>query len=324
MRKLITSVGCIFIGVVFAIDMTQLPVAKVTLHVVGENGGNLSGAKAEITFLNPVHKPGTWGSSDTFSRSGKTDANGLFVAEEKAGFEVHYGASAPNYYRSLGRFDFKTEKAGKYLPWNPTFEVVLKKIINPIPMYARRAQVETPVSDQPVGFDLVESDWVAPYGKGKLSDFIFTLQRRFDSRRNYESIVTLSFSNQGDGLHAVEAPAEYGSELKLPHTAPDTGYAPQKVCRIGAAPGRSNYEDVQTSRNYLFRVRTIFDERGQPASGLYGKIDGDIRLDSINSKTCILLFTYYLNPTPNDRNLEFDPKRNLSTNLKDEERVTAP
>jgi hypothetical protein len=53
-------------------------------------------------------------------------------------------------------------------------------------------------------------------------------------------------------------------------------------------------------------------------------VDGDIRLDPINSKTRILLFTYYLNPTPNDRNLEFDPKRNLFTNLKDEERVTAP
>ena len=35
-------------------------------------------------------------------------------------------------------------------------------------------------------------------------------------------------------------------------------------------------------------------------------------------------FAYYLNPTPNDRNIEFDPKRNLFTNLKTEEQVTAP
>jgi hypothetical protein len=35
-------------------------------------------------------------------------------------------------------------------------------------------------------------------------------------------------------------------------------------------------------------------------------------------------FTYYLNPTPNDRNIEFDPKQNLIHNLKSFERVTAP
>ena len=35
-------------------------------------------------------------------------------------------------------------------------------------------------------------------------------------------------------------------------------------------------------------------------------------------------FTYYLNPAPNDRNVEFDPKQNLFTNLKRTEQVTAP
>jgi len=35
-------------------------------------------------------------------------------------------------------------------------------------------------------------------------------------------------------------------------------------------------------------------------------------------------FDYYLNPTPNDRNVEFDPKRNLMKNLKPLEEVTEP
>lgn len=47
-------------------------------------------------------------------------------------------------------------------------------------------------------------------------------------------------------------------------------------------------------------------------------------MDPINSKTMIVLFTYYLNPTPNDRNLEFDPKRNLLQGLKATERVESP
>jgi hypothetical protein len=32
-------------------------------------------------------------------------------------------------------------------------------------MYARRAQIEIPAVDKPVGFDLVECDWEEPLGK---------------------------------------------------------------------------------------------------------------------------------------------------------------
>jgi hypothetical protein len=35
-------------------------------------------------------------------------------------------------------------------------------------------------------------------------------------------------------------------------------------------------------------------------------------------------FCYYLNPTPNDRNVEFDPKQNLLGGLQSFEQVTAP
>jgi hypothetical protein len=37
-----------------------------------------------------------------------------------------------------------------------------------------------------------------------------------------------------------------------------------------------------------------------------------------------VLFTYYLNPTPNDRNMEFDPKQNLFKDLKPMEEVKDP
>lgn len=37
-----------------------------------------------------------------------------------------------------------------------------------------------------------------------------------------------------------------------------------------------------------------------------------------------LRLAYYLNPTPNDRNMEFDPKRNLLTGLTPFEEVSEP
>jgi hypothetical protein len=67
------------------------------------------------------------------------------------------------------------------------------------------------------------------------------------------------------------------------------------------------------NRNFYFRVRTALDHQGNVVSAQYGKIYGDLAQ-----------FRYYLNPTPNDRNIEFDPKQNLVGGLQSFERVTSP
>ncbi len=323
--KVIVSFATVVFICLSAVTAQPWPRAKVTVRVIDENNRPMANADVQITFDQPTYKPGRWGSSEVLTRSGKTDTEGLFFADERSGNYVNSLAKSPGYYSAHGKpIEFWKSVDGKWEPWNLMVELLLKKITNPIPMYARRLQMEIPVLDQPVTFDLVESDWMAPYGKGKIADLVFILHRRFASRRDYESVVSLTFSNPGDGLRSIETPAQYGSELKLPHTAPENGYAPEITTTIAATPGGPGREDARGNRNYLFRVRSVLDENKRPVSGLYGKIDGDIRLDSINSKTCLLLFTYYLNPTPSDRNVEFDPKRNLFTNLKPDERVTAP
>ena len=64
---------------------------------------------------------------------------------------------------------------------------------------------------------------------------------------------------------------------------------------------------------YYFRIRTQTNELGQVTNAFYGKIYGRLNGN----------FTYYLNPTPNDRNIEFDLNRNLF-NPSDHERVGRP
>ncbi len=93
---------------------------------------------------------------------------------------------------------------------------------------------------------------------------------------------------------------------------------------LGNTPGNAWKDDAKKEQNYFFRVRTVIDEKGAVKSSLYGKIHGDFVIDPINSKTMIIIFTYYLNPTPNSRNIEFDPKQNLLKDLKSDERVDAP
>ena len=61
--------------------------------------------------------------------------------------------------------------------------------------------------------------------------------------------------------------------------------------------------DVNTRKrtmNYYIRVRTVLDDDGNIVRAHYGKIYGDF-----------MKWTHYLNPTPNDRNVEFDVKKNL-------------
>ena len=74
------------------------------------------------------------------------------------------------------------------------------------------------------------------------------------------------------------------------------------------------------NQNYFFRVRTALDQQGKVKSALYGKTAGPI----VCGPQGIVQFTYYLNPTPNDRNMEFDPSKNLFQNLPTLQQVTAP
>jgi hypothetical protein len=323
MNKLLISVVAL-IGVFLAAAAIELPVAKVTLHVINEEGNNLSGVDAGVTFLKPVHKPGVWGSSDSFNRSGTTDNNGLFTVEEKGGFEIHYGAGGASYYKSTGRFDFKTEKDGRYQPWNPTFDIILKKIIHPIPMYARREEIEMPTLGVPAGFDLVEGGWVAPNGHGKVSDLVFKLNKRVTSFHDFGAELLLTFSNNADGIQTIPPDRTGGSELRSPHSGPEVGYGSSLSLLQGNSTEHGEYGTQGDHQDYFIRVRTVMDSRTKIASALYGKIYGGIEYFPVSYKTAKLRFTYYLNPTPNDRNVEFDPKRNLFTNLKDDERVTMP
>jgi hypothetical protein len=122
------------------------------------------------------------------------------------------------------------------------------------------------------------------------------------------------FPKDGDGIREFTVPdVEKGSALRSPHEAPADGYQSELTREVGAHPGQPSKFDYDPNRIYFFRVRTVLDEQGKVKSTFYGKIYGDF-----------MQFCYYLNPTPNDRNIEFDPKRNLLKGLKSTEQVTAP
>lgn len=299
--------------------------AKFTIHAVTDDGKTLiTFPCAAGCFAANTHNP----SENTANIDGITDANGnvtmtlpCLIGEVTVGSK--YGTSG--FYRSNYKYQFRTNSGGKWQPWNPTIEVVVKPILNPIAMYARAfgqgPDPDIPKLNTPIGFDLEAADFVTPYGKGTSSDFIFTLNNQGSTnttQKPAESMLTISFPNKGDGIQSVIGPSRnQGSSLRLSRFAPESGYdstLDKKYSEVWV------HGLLQENQNYFFRVRTVLDENGKVKSALYGKTSGPIQFWDNGG----LVFTYYLNPTPNDRNMEFDPKKNLFKDLPMLQQVNAP
>lgn len=94
--------------------------------------------------------------------------------------------------------------------------------------------------------------------------------------------------------------------------------------RFALVNSSTNFIKYNDNQSYYFRLRSTTNEHGQLVSAFYRKIRSYIGFGVRGNDTGTIQFTYYLNPTPNDRNLEFDPKKNLFTDLKSTEEVREP
>lgn len=327
--------------------------AKITIQVVDESGKPVTNAPVSTSVVDGYQMGSEFGEEPVYKRiTVFTDEHGVAVMTAPgAPADFSYVVmDLPGFYFGGGTYTFKESSiVGQWQPWNPTVELVLKAVGVQVPMYARQVwNQKIPDQGKPVGFDLVAGDWMPPYGKGTTADFIFQLDStitktitntaptyngtRTWTRPVYDNRLTLRFSDDGDGIQSMTAIA---SGLRSPRSAPAEGYQPElnkrdwlelttnKVNMPHPAVFTVAHSDNQQDANYFFRVRTKKDENGTIVSALYGKIYGDISLGLIRGDYTIK-FTYYLNPEPNSRNMEFDSTKNLFKDLKPMEQVTAP
>jgi len=316
---------------------------KVTARVIDEEGQPMGGIPVEIVIDNPHGRKRAPG-----PLSGRTDKDGKYTYEGMGNNFATIIAAKEGYYGSALGKDFseareeEVQKTNRYRPWDPTIDIVLKKIGKPIPMvvilgdsssdYAKFA----PEVGKDLGFDLRQYDWIHPYGKGKTADFTFRFESDLQDTENYTVKVSLRFAHPDDGvipifsLHGVE------SLLKYPREAPLAGYsnAPRQWeltmkggNAISPAPPSDNLP--KPPLGYYFRIRTERNAAGKMISGLYGKIvlnqpysndtHDPIQIiphgyvaSGVYSKMPGFLLSYYLNPAANDRNLEYDQHNNLA------------
>lgn len=288
-----------------------LPEGCITILVVDEEGKPMKGISVGIGF-----EKNTGSGTKGIPVRGVTDATGKFTAKHNTLNVVQYRAYMDGFYESLGEYRFKNEAAKKWQPWNPEIKVVLRKIQNQIPMYARRFDKVLPLKDKDIGCDLIANDWVMPYGKGTHSDIIFHLKKNYSNDDDYNAELFVKFTGKKDGYIKYDLNMYNGSEFKLPRYAPTDGYQKEFLRHVVKSPGKAINDDRNDNVGYVFCIRSS----GANGNAMYGKIQRDIELRAMGPGTAGVAFTYYLNPD-HTRNLEFDPKRNLFTDLKSFEQV---
>ncbi|QBG46693.1 hypothetical protein EGM51_04500 [Verrucomicrobia bacterium S94] len=278
---------------------------KYTVRVLdAETGLPVTNATVQTTFL---QKRDPWGTGKgKENRVKKTvDENGEAVLSGRT-IQKGEGATAfaEGYYSDIESFRFtgKNLALNRWEPWNPTIEIKMRPKKNPVPMvYKEILRQKVPVKQGRVGFDLEISDWVEPYGNGKSSDFIFTLETVTEPKQGIKYI--LSFSNPYDGIQEYLPPDNLRSEYIFPYEAPTNGYnislSKYRFLYypvIPNEPANNLKEDI----NYIFRVRTKVDEEGNVTSACYGRIKKEV----VFSDTPLMDLQYWFNPDPQSRSLE--------------------
>lgn len=320
-NRLILILGSLFLILVIApFYIRCICLAKISVKVVDEAGKPVDGANISTYFRHEtVDKPAIEGFADhegNYNVWSRTTNGMIFGGTSKSGF-----------YDSIFSVMFFNKLFGFWHPWNKQATVTMRPVINSVPMYVRNLdKIEVPKSGKEIGYDLMESDWVKPYGKGTHPDFIFKMDHWFESMTEHSITMTLSFPNKNDGIQVIKQEvAPFSSHYKLPRTAPEDGYKNQLIKKsIESVKRREFVNDYESSNNYIFRVRTETDKNGKVKRAMYGKILGELNtFFSDNNEKIVIRMHYYLNPD-HTRNLEFDPKRNLFTNLPKNENVSMP
>lgn len=302
---------------------------QVTFKVVDDLDRPVTDASVNL-FTYQTTKFGEGFGEDVYQKTtGMTDTNGtVTLAGSTSHADIKYGVAPKEgyYYTEPADYQFKQTEGEEWQPWNPVVEIVFRPIVKPVPMYARKIEACIPKPGQVYAYDLMAGDWVAPEGKGKTADLFFELTGYANSVTDYDSTLTVSFTNALDGIQPFTTVDK--SAFRSPREAPVDGYQNTLELRRVRKPGLSSSEwvdDTVSGTNYFFRVRTVLGENGKIKSALYGKIYGGFKFfGAAKNGSFLTIPAYYLNPKSNSRNMEFNPNRNLFKNLLPLERVSAP
>jgi hypothetical protein len=321
----ISSIGLLWLCAQVALAQNTVP-TKATFIVRDQNGQPVANAAVDGGFGDVTQA----GARDRFE--GETSTNGTFIASGAAQLDVGARFRKQGSYETITRVPVPRGKGPKLERWDVEIPVVLKRIEKPIPMYAR--QVRNPyVSlfesvgkyrlDQTARYDMAKGAFLLPDGNGEIADMVFKWKMTISAINKvgraitYDTLCTIGMTNVVDGICKGTPDGsedrQIGSRYLSGYGAPADGYT-NAITLYRNVRGTVAESNDDQHYLYYFRIRTQTNEMGQVTNALYGKIYGQINGN----------FSYYLNPAPNDRNVEFDPAKNLFTGLSSREQVHEP
>ena len=277
--------------------------AKITLKIIDQEGAPVVGATIKAYFTQPE------GSSNSALVTGASDENGLFTMEKLTKYQCRWEISKKGFYETQGRYEWQSKftmeayRTKRWQPWNPTIEVVLKDVRNPIEMEEHNITLKMPVNVGRFGFDFMKGDWVEPYGEGRDVDvWIESIlnPKTKDLEAMWEHRLIFVFPNEGDGF--IRYTQEGFSQMRTPYEAPVEGYV-QQISFICAGQGHTVHLDTRLKDNegIVFRVRTQ-KQNERFIGGLHGLSIGTFQFPA--GPYARANFQYRLNPNIGDRNLE--------------------
>ncbi len=290
--------------------------SKIT--VVDEEGNPIEGAAVFFSYVNFKNEE---------NLTVKTSEKGIAESNGSAELRVNLQVSKEGYYDT--RYH-KSEGTSLSKDENHDLAVILREVKNPIAMFAKKVEIEMPVLGKKIGFDLKVCDFLKPYGRGLTSDFALFAEKKFVNSKNYSTRLSVYFEGEYEGMYldqkAQRGGVHFESDFKTARLGKLDDYK-QEASFVASKSEGNGYQGSTNEAIYLIRSRAIVNEDGELISCHYSKIRDGINISrgaGLEQSMPILRFTYYFNPTPNDRNLEFDPAKNLFKNLPHSEQVREP
>ena len=310
--------------------------AKVTVFVCDAHDNNpLEGAEVTCWFENKIGWRAWSEMTPIVTDSRTTDIQGLCRLKGSTNtgkISVEVRKTPDGFYKSTGvteRFEHKS-LFGTWQPDNLVVTMALERVENPIPLYVKKAvfpnlgrtiEELSNIEKGAFSYDFLKGDWLPPWGEGVHADVVFQrlpreelgvgVNGRGQKNKSFRDVVTVDFQGFGNGI--VELHASRTSELKV-RKAVDAGFSSHYEQACGRGKDLQAFRTRDDSKCLCFRVRTKRDEHGNIVEAYYGKIYGDIAMGWSYLGVSSVSFLYYFNPTPNDRNLEWDMKNNLCPN----------
>lgn len=300
----------IFLAVTLALDASAWAESKIELRVlvVDEQGAPVEGAVVRGFFFDEqIVRDRQDG-----NLVATTGADGHTVISGTEDIYVDVLVTRGGYYTSQRRVVVRDPEIRK----NGSDEtILLRPVVDPIEMHAKQETflVRSRFGGEPYGYDLMVGDFVAPLGRGQVNDLLLKYERVDGGTFDWSWKLSVAFANPQDGLIPVEF-EDRGSEFRSDYRAPPNGYLNSWMLESARTsmdePAQGN---TNRNRSYYFRIRTRTDASGNVFGGHYGKIYGEFPKAS-----------YYVNPSPGDRNVEWDPSKNALSPLPPKQRVLAP